>query len=98
MDAESSAAIEVPYTVQEIDSENRATIEEDHIEFFEQKRLGLSRFIIQIKDIIACDVIPGEKGDEIRVQRRIGNAMRLGPVDPESAKAVAALIERLRKK
>ncbi len=91
-----STNAELPYTIQQIDSENRATIEKDHIEFVEQKRLGLSRFIIEIKHIISCEIIPGDEGDEILVQRRMGNAMKIGPVDRESARTAVALIQSLR--
>lgn len=91
-----NAAVETPYTLRQLNSQNHATIEKDQIEFVEQKKLGLSRFVIQIKDISSCKITPGEEGDEVLVQRWIGNPMRIGPVDPEAAKTAVALIESLR--
>ena len=88
--------IETPYTIQQIGSENHAIIDKDRIEFVERRRLGLSRFVIQIRDISSCEVMHGDEGDEILVQRRIGNPMRIGPVDSAAAEAAATLIEDLR--
>ncbi len=85
----------LPLTVDALAAGNQAIIEEDCVTAIEQKKLGQAKTSVYFSDMSHCDIIPGDDGDTVRIKKHVGNQLNIGPLDPDVAARIHALITKL---
>ncbi len=88
--------VQPPFEMPYVDSKGYAVIEEEEVRLVEQKRLGQSTTKMAIADIVKVGRRSHDAGEFLTLRRRVGNPLRIGPLDSEVASAGVELLERMR--